>query len=153
PQLEPLIADVKWLATELGAARDWDVFVQSTLPPLLTWFAQDATTAAGLRRLRTRAQARRRAAREAAREAGRSRRFQRLLLSAGLICSLPQLGAPVPEAGNEDPDAPPSAAGAFAADLLERRQRKFAAKARALIGGSPEERHTARIAAKRLRYA
>jgi inorganic triphosphatase YgiF len=150
--LEPLVADVKWLASELGGARDWDVFVDTTLPPLVAWFAHDASTAAGLRRLRTRAQRRRRAAREAARAAVRSRRFQRLLLAGGLLCTLPHLGAAVPAIGTQPPE-PPSAARAFAADLLAQRQHKLATKARALVHGSPAERHAARIAAKRLRYA
>ncbi len=33
-ELRGLVADVKWLAGILGAARDWDVFVRDTLPPL-----------------------------------------------------------------------------------------------------------------------
>ncbi len=37
-----LRGDVKWLAGALGTARDWDVFVRETLPPLAAWFARDA---------------------------------------------------------------------------------------------------------------
>ena len=45
--LDPVIAEVKWLAGLLGKARDWDVFVTETLPPLAAWFARDANTAPG----------------------------------------------------------------------------------------------------------
>ena len=74
-KLEPATAEVKWLATLLGAARDWDVFVTETLPPLAAWFAQDASAAPGIKRLRDRAARRRRDARRRAREAVASLRF------------------------------------------------------------------------------
>jgi len=148
--LDPLIAEVKWLAGLLGRARDWDVFVMDTLPPLAAWFARDANTAPGIKRLRERAVRRRRAARNEARNAVASRRFQLLLLAAGLACSAPLDAAISATADGER--AGGSRASEFAAKLLARRHRKFSDLAAALVHAGNEERHAARIAAKRLRY-
>jgi inorganic triphosphatase YgiF len=150
-ELNDVLTETKWLASALGAARDWDVFVRETLPPLAAWFKRDPATAAGLKRLRGRAEARRRVARAAARSAVASQRFQRLLLSAGLLCALPRLGAPL-VAADAGPDALAATAGDFAMSLLTRRQRKLDMRASLLVDGTPEERHAVRIAAKRLRY-
>src|SRR5262245_45854392 len=92
-ELEPLTAEVKWLATLLGKARDWDVFVTETLPPLAAWFARDASAAPGIKRLRDRAARHRRDARKNARDGVASQRFQRLLLAGGLIAATPRLAA------------------------------------------------------------
>jgi polyphosphate kinase 2 (PPK2 family) len=90
-ELEPLVAEVKWLAALLGDARDWDVFATETLPPLSAWFVRDASAAPGIKRVRDRAARRRREARKRAREGVASPRFQRLLLTAGLIAATPRL--------------------------------------------------------------
>ncbi len=152
--LDPVASEVKWLATILGTARDWDVFLTETLPPLAAWFAHDANAAAGLRRLRARAAARRRAARRDARAAVASPRFQRLLLAADLLCATPRFVAPLQAPGGTSgaAHAPGGRATTFAAVLLARRHRKFVRIADHLRHASNEERHAARIAAKRLRY-
>jgi inorganic triphosphatase YgiF len=153
-ELRRLVADVKWLAQALGEARDWDVFVGETLPPLAKWFAaQDHATAAGLKRLRTRALARRKLARAAAREAVASARFQRILLAGGYLCAAPRFATEPPsEAAHGGDDLLGRRAAGFAASLLARRHRKLEQSASALESGSAEERHAVRIAAKRLRY-
>jgi inorganic triphosphatase YgiF len=151
-ELRRLVSDVKWLAQTLGAARDWDVFVTDTLPPLARWFARDRATAGGLKRLRTRAQLRRKLARTEAREAVVSARFQRLLLAGGYLCAAPHFST--------DPSADAAvgnnrlrgSAARFAASLLARRHRKLEQSAATLESASAEERHAVRIAAKRLRY-
>ena len=142
-------AESKWLAGALGPARDWDVFATETLPPLTSWFAGDAATAAGLARLRARLARRRRAARESARDAVRSPRVTRLLLAVGARCASPALVAPA--AVRAEP--PPRRARRFAADLLARRHRKLAKRGARLAEATPEERHAVRIAAKKMRYA
>ena len=149
--LDPVVAEVKWLAAILGRARDWDVFVTETLPPLVASFTRDAKAAPGIGRLRARAAARRRAARNDARAAVASARFQRLLLTTGLACATPRFGAP-PAAASGTADPPGRRASVFAAELLARRHRNFVAIAAGLMHASDEERHAARIAAKRLRY-
>jgi inorganic triphosphatase YgiF len=150
--LDDVLAETKWLADVLGSARDWDVFVRETLPPLAAGVAQDAATSAGLKRLCARAEARRRVARAAAKSAAGSARFQRLLLSGGLLCATPRFGTDSPAAGSEHADVLGGRADTFAAALLARRQRKLDQHAATLAHASPEERHAARIAAKRLRY-
>ncbi len=99
--LDPVVAEVKWLAEILGTARNWDVFVTETLPPLAAWFARDASAAAGLRRLRARAAARRRAARSDARAAVASPRFQRLLLATDLLCTTSRFAVPLRTPGSD----------------------------------------------------
>ena len=151
-ELRGLVADVKWLAGILGAARDWDVFVRDTLPPLAAWFKRDRATAPGLKRLRARAEARRRVARAAAREAVGSARFQKMLLAGGYLCATPRFAAACSPDDAQRDDVLDNRATGFAAALLARRHRKLEQSASALESGSPEERHGVRIAAKRLRY-
>jgi CHAD domain-containing protein len=164
-EIEPLTAEVKWLAALLGEARDWDVFVTETLPPLAAWFARDASAAPGIKRLRDRAARRRRGARKAAREGIASPRYQRLLLAAGLVSAAPCIDRPAdrsddrPDDGSATADAPVAApdpgvtkASVYAEKLIARRHRKFADLATTLAHAPNDERHAARIAAKRLRY-
>ena len=151
PELEWMVAEVKWLAGLLGTARDWDVFTRETLPPLAAKLGRDEPTGAALKRLRARALARRRIARTAARDAAGSPRFQRLLLAVGLFCARPRFGTKLP-ANDDPPHALGGRADEFASALLTRRQRKLHRCAASLMNGSPEERHAVRIAAKRLRY-
>jgi inorganic triphosphatase YgiF len=151
-ELRRLVGDVRWLAQTLGVARDWDVFVGETLPPLAKWFVQDRATAAGLKRLRSRAQMRRKLARTIAREAVGSARFQRILLAGGYLCAAPRFATEPPSEAAQDSDALGGRAADFAASLLARRHRKLEQSASALESGSAEERHNVRIAAKRLRY-
>jgi len=151
-ELRGLVADVKWLAAILGTARDWDVFVRDTLPPLAAWFKRDPATAPGLKRLRARAEARRRVARTAAREAVASARFQKTLLAGGYLAAAPRFGTTQADDDAHSGALLSSRATEFAASLLDRRHRKLERSASALESGSAEERHAVRIAAKRLRY-
>ena len=99
--LDPVVAEVKWLAGVLGTARDWDVFV-----------TRDA--AAARRVVRARSRARRRASggcarARRARRRGRARRCARggrlAALSApvagrrGSLCATPRFGAPLAAPG------------------------------------------------------
>ena len=156
-ELEPLTAEVKWLATLLGTARDWDVFATETLPPLAAWFARDPSAAPGIKRLRDRAARRRRDARKSARDGVASARFQRLLLAGGLLSAAQRVesgdntatqGLALDAASGSDS----ARAAVFAAKLIARRHRKFAELSTALEHAGNDERHAARIAAKRLRY-
>ncbi len=106
------------------------------------------------RRLRARAAARRRAARSDARAAVASPRFQRLLLAADLLCTTSRFAAPLRASGSDGvaAKAPAERAATFATAMLARRHRKFVRIAAHLLHASNEERHAARIAAKRLRY-
>jgi inorganic triphosphatase YgiF len=152
--LDDVRADVKWLAQILGPARDWDVFATHTLPPFVAAFVRDETLAPGLARVRARVAARRRAARAAARAAVASPRFTACFWSP-LAVATPD-GDPLRtglDAASASERSPSDRADAFAAALLARRHRKLLERGAALAQASDQERHAARIAAKRLRYA
>jgi len=150
--LDHLESEIRWLAAVLGSARDWDVFTLETLRPIAAWFAGNEASAASLKRLRARALARGRAARAAARDAVGSPRFHRFLLSGGLLCTTPRFGTETSVSAPSQPDPLGGPADEFARALLARRHRKLHRRTASLAGASPEERHAARIAAKRLRY-
>jgi CHAD domain-containing protein len=77
--LEPPVAETRWLARILGAARDWDVFVAETLPPVSARYAQHP----GMAALTRTAAISRKAANRSARRAVVSARGQGLLLALG----------------------------------------------------------------------
>lgn len=160
----PLAAELRWLGTQMNPARDWDVFMTETLPPLAATFASvpgvDALRRAGAR---LRAQHNR-----AVREALASRRYQALLLSLGALLAREDLAGlrapPAPAAAPPSAGAPAGApaaaphpldqpAGEFAAAVLARRDRKLRKRGASVPDATPEARHEVRIAAKKLRYA
>jgi len=138
-----LAEELRWLGRALNPARDWDVFMTETLPPLLRAFPGDA----GLAALRARGARLRRAGNAAAREMVSSSRYTALLLAAGNALAREDLAALTAGAGEL---AEPVAS--FASRLLERRDAKLRERGAALREATPEARHAARIAAKRLRY-
>ena len=139
--LAPLETELDWLGASLGPARDCDVFATETLPRIAAQFRGDPELA----RLRSRVARRRRHLRGAAREALASPRFQQLLLALGaFFVKLPKL--------------PPTHGGAALArdwirPLLQDRHRKLRKRTRHVHRLEPAERHRARVAAKKLRYA
>jgi inorganic triphosphatase YgiF len=170
--LDEVRAEIRWLAETLGRARDWDVLATQTLPPFVEALARDDAFAPGVTRIRHRVAARRRLAAAAAREAVASRRFQRLLLATALFVAGfgPRAAAADPAPAANAPDTLPPDAGAatavaasaprngeradtFAAALLARRDRKLRQRGKAIAQASDRDRHAARIAAKRVRYA
>ncbi len=143
-RVTPLVAEIRWLATLLGAARDWDVFATETLPPLAAALARDPPAAAGFTPLRRSIGGYRSQARKAAREAVASPRFQRLVLAIGAFCATPHFGA-------QDPTH--ESTRTFAERLLAHRHASLLERGAALEHASDDERHAVRIAAKKLRYA
>lgn len=145
-EVEPLARELKWLASRLGPARDWDVFMTETLPLIEAQYgAQSEWRAFGMRcgELRHRAHAR-------ARRAVRSPRFQRILLTlGGWIAAGGWHG--VAQAPLGDPFRKPVTE--FAATVLERRYRQARRRGRRLADQSPGELHRLRIAIKKFRYA
>lgn len=141
------IADeLKWLANALGPARNWDVFVTQTLPPILKQFPADQGLK-GLFREAGRAQA---AARNDAHMALRSQRYDRMLLSLGTWLMADGWHDHVSGEQKQRLDAP----------VLELAQRVLTACHKtvhqhgpALLAMPTEERHEVRIAVKKLRYA
>ena len=133
--LMPLTAELRWASGLLGTARNWDVFANELLPPLM-----HACGGNGLAQLRRRVAKQRREAGAAAREAVRSARYQRLGLQ------LARLAVEHPNAiGGE------TTARDFANAALARRLRKLAAWENPGALGA-EELHRMRIATKKMRY-
>ncbi len=139
----PVVLELEWLSTPLGAARDWDVFATDTL----------AVVARSLRHPQSRRDVgilrgrvtRQRAARQVeAGTAAASPRLQRLLLSLSAL--LASLQSPSADSRLRAP------ARGMAKEVLERRARRLAKRVAHLERLSPTERHRARIAAKKLRY-
>ena len=145
PACQPAIDEIRWIASSLGPARDWDVFATETLPPIMEAFpgheelSQFAEAAALLRH----------EGRRVARDAVGSERYERLLLrtSAWLACEKWRVAMPQ--------DALPLLAESlqpFAARMLQRRHRRVKRRGRDHESFTAEQRHELRIAVKKLRY-
>lgn len=137
--IESLEAELRWLGSELGPARDYDVFALETLPRIAQEFRGEPAVA----RLRARTAARRRKAGKAAREAAASPRFQQLLIALGAFFSALPHAAPT--------EAPPSLRD-WVKPVLDKRHHKLRKRAKQVHRLGATERHRARVAAKKLRY-
>jgi inorganic triphosphatase YgiF len=134
--------ELRWLTTELGPARNLDVFMFETFQPGAEEVPDRAAAAAfgkALRKAHAQAHARARAAVAAP-------RFRLLLLEAAHWLE-GDVGGPTLEADGQRPMTD------FAADALEKRRKNLSARLRGLDWSDPLERHKARIAAKKMRYA
>ncbi len=138
------VAEIRWLARELGPARDWDVFMSGTLSPVLSEFRGHGGLAA-LKKCAARA---RTASRRRAKSAIESPRFRRLslMLPAWMLADscfkqkesgLAASSVPVPT---------------FAGAALKRRFAAVRKRGRKLRQLSAAELHLLRIAIKKLRY-
>jgi inorganic triphosphatase YgiF len=145
-QRSQLRAELRWLAGELGPARDIDVFRGELLPPLLALRPHDAALA----RLGEAADAVRAERYARVREALAGTRYPRLVLGLGRWLAR---RAWRQQPTNERSAALFQPARPWAAALLERRHRKARKLGRRLADASPAERHRLRIRLKKLRYA
>jgi triphosphatase len=142
---EPLKEELRWLTRELDAARNWDVFVLETLPPILAAFPEHQ----GLSWLKTTGEEWRRRQNLRARDAVASDRYQRLLLRLGAwLCRQPWREDVKNGEGVIEKGVIP-----FVSRTLQKRHRRLKKKGKLLVTLSPEQRHEVRIAAKKLRYA
>ncbi|GEO36128.1 inorganic triphosphatase [Skermanella aerolata] len=145
-QYDFLSGEVKWLAGELGHARNWDVFLADLLAPVEEALGGDEPTKA----LHCTALASRTRAYEQAHAAILSPRYTVLLLRLGgwlesrswrqqpLSEEAARLFAPVRELSD---------------GLLAKRHRKARKRGAGFADLAPAERHQLRIALKKLRYA
>ena len=145
PALAPLREALRWLMSELGPARDWDVFVTETLPPLMRAMPDQS-----LQSLARSAQLRREAARAAMITAVSSRRLTRLLLEAGRMLLLRPWEQAMERIGSAWQGSP---ATALAESVLDRRQHQLLRRGRHFVQLDPAARHRLRIATKKQRYA
>ena len=138
--------DLEWLASELGAARDWDVLAESTLPTV----EAAAIDTRGLATLRLAALDQTRTLHAAAAAAVGSQRYARFVRA---------LQHWVDQRGWRDALIPGDKmklkmrVTAFARAILEQDQQRLLKRGRKLKGAGPETRHRVRIAAKKTRYA
>lgn len=138
--LAELLDDLRWITGILGKARDLDVFVTQTLPPLAAGFQNHA----GLLKLHEKAVAAQARAYREARAALESQRYHRLLLTLASWLENERwaLGTEAERGVRE-----------IAAATLAKRYKQLRRHGKRLIHMHPEERHQTRIAAKKLRYA
>jgi inorganic triphosphatase YgiF len=139
PGIEALEAELAWLGSELGPARDYDVFALETLPRIAAQFRGEPALA----RLRARTTARRRKAAKAARDAAASARFQKLAIALGAFFTALPHAAPA--------EAPPSLRE-WVKPILDKRHQKLRKRGKQAHRLGAPERHRARVAAKKLRY-
>jgi len=135
----PLRDELRWLSNTLGLARDLDIFVAETLPPIL----QRLQDHHGLVQLRTKAESVRKSAYKDVRDLLRSQRYHRLLL---------ELGAWLENGRWHRADTSDFSAFDLSKRMLAKRHRQLRKHGSKLAEMHPEERHATRIAAKKLRY-
>jgi inorganic triphosphatase YgiF len=133
-----LVQEMHWIAGALGPARDADVLLHDTLPPLLAALPAEMHAAAAT--LQAAARARQDAARAAARAAVQTARFALFALRLMQWC------------GSAAPARGPRLAS-LAPRRLARAQGRLLEAGQFFCALSPAERHRVRILAKRLRYA
>jgi len=156
PAIAGVAAELRWLQNALGPARDWDVLTTETFASL----ARSVHAGAELKAFRARCARIRRAHGEAARDAVRSPRYTTLLLAlgeqfghddlAGFVRQTPPADGAPPAHHRPGLAAPVTEFAASVLDRLDKRLRKHGA---GVPKATPEARHQARIAAKKLRYA
>ncbi len=137
--------ELKWLASSLEAARNWDAFTTGLLAPVRDALPEDAD----LKRLVEAAKRRRRAAYDSAKEAIGSRRYAASILN---------LARWFEARGWREQKASAQSAPLFlpiaevAPRLIERRWRQVRKRSRHFAKLPLAERHELRIALKKLRY-
>lgn len=145
--LQYLKTELSWLQKELGPARDWDVFLGETLPPL----QHRLPAAENLSELAEVGETLRGEGYERARAAIRSPRYTDLLLHLSLWVSQ---GGWRPNGNGEGvPDAGAGPVVPFAQEILDQRHKKFCKLARRYGTLSEGELHRLRIRGKQARYA
>jgi len=143
--MAPRVAEIRRLSGALGRARDWDVFVTETLPPLMARYEEHRGIAAVcLRAAHLRAQAGR-----AARRAVSSRRGQRFPLVMGAWLAEDWFGGL--DAAQRASLLRPVAS--FAREVLDADYARMLKRGRHFNRLTPPKLHRLRIAAKKLRYA
>jgi inorganic triphosphatase YgiF len=132
--------ELRHLGDCLGAARDWDVFADETLPGA----AADGVAVGLVEALQAAAETRRHAAHQAAKKSIGAPSFARFALAFGAWsrCEV----AAVARDGDR-------AIGELAPDLLDRLERKLARRLGDIDRCDPASLHAARKSAKKLRYA
>lgn len=147
----PMAQELKWLAGQLGPARDWDVFVAETLIAICADFAGHP----GMFRLRKKCEQLRSHHNDAACNAVESMHYVELMLKLSAWLSAEPWGAQSDSLASDDL----ARAGygtpvkEFAGILLARRHRQLKKYGKKRMNFSVPELHALRILAKKQRYA
>jgi len=155
PVIAPNVQDIlepelRWLQKQLGPARDWDVFVTETLPPIVAHLPGEH----GFETLSAQAEAARVKAYETARTALAAARYTGLVLrldlwlEEGSFIARPEAGA---AGGTEGLASRP--VEDFAAKVLSKRHKKLRKLGRQHHAFDEAELHGLRIQTKKTRYA
>jgi triphosphatase len=145
PAYPGLDDELRWIASELGAARDWEVLAGSTL--------EHAGTNGNADEILPVRQACEQIAvnnRQQAAAAVESVRYTRLVLQLTIWLNRKGWRDGMSDKQREGIGRP---AGQFAAEVLRRRHRKLIERGKRLADLDDHRRHRARIAAKKVRYA
>ena len=143
---EDVLEALRWLSERLGPARDWDVFVLTTLPQV----SQALGNEAAVHTLTQRAQALRAAAGQQAMDALASRRYTAFLLGLNSLFSRQPWLALQNETAQALRGWP---LRQYASDVLSRRHRKVTKRGRGHAALDASGLHALRIEIKKLRYA
>ena len=140
-----LVAELNWIAGELGPARDWEVLANTTLPAVFKGAPEDLLTEP-LRSVAAMAGEKRRHAAQAV----DSERYTRLILE---LCRWLESADWRRDLDETQRASLAGSASDFALARLHERHRKLLKRGRGLARLDPRRLHRARIAAKKLRYA
>jgi triphosphatase len=138
--------ELKWLTSELGSAREFEVFLTKVVAPLQKQHAR----LAGMRSLSRDLADRREAAIARATEAISSQRFRDLTLNVAAWLETGGWREPRNGPARKRGEAP---IGIVAGSQLQRRWKKIRKRGRALAKLDSHARHKLRIQAKKMRYA
>ena len=146
PQTAAIKSELKWLATELGPARELEVLVNRVIAPI----KKQRVPWKGVPSLGQQITKKRKAAVTRAKNAVRSARFRTLTLELAAWVQAGQWTTPQDDLVRDRDDLRITV---FAAEQLTRRWRKLRKKRKALAQLDAPSRHKLRIQAKKLRYA
>ncbi len=146
PAIERFRERAKRLADSMNDARNWDVFLTETLPPI----EQGCPDVTGFADLRAAAELKRAKGYETVREAFSNAQSARFQLELALWIEQRGWRASVDADGLAELVAP---ARLFAEEVLARLHRKVLKRGRHFARLDAEERHKVRLAMKKLRYA
>ena len=141
-----LVENIRWLNGFLGPARDWDVFLEEGMAPMLAHFPRKR----GLALFRAKAETLRQTHHRTLREALADPRYRNL--TEGLAKGLEDR-AWREKLNEEQRERLAQPALDFATRLLERDQRRVTRRGEVFADLSSVERHALRIRIKELRYA
>lgn len=134
--------ELKWLIGGMGPARDWDVFLEETLPPLEAWFVDESSCSI----LRKHAERKQDQAYLQAETVLNSPRYARLVLE------LARWAEGRPWRSLETHGAFYGPAIDHATPLLQKRHRRLLRDGRHFQRMNPYDRHLLRIDIKKIRY-